>query len=334
MSTKKERISESKLLKAMAEIEKIAKGDPLEEADPEGGLSTEGEPLSEAAPRGRGEQTRKSRRASASSSSPFGGSSSSSSSSDADESSDEDDGEPFVPPKSKKKGKVSKARSAQSSMSAASSDDGSSDDGPDDAEKSFREMADDDETMSKGLLVNDFLESMVDQLSLALLHVQKTLAKSIQGMEKRIASQIEDRFAKSDAVRRNFEARLAKGVAAIGVAVQDELLPMSDMIKSISNQAAPSAPRGKAVLNKGEINVPPWGSPQAVNADERLANGSDDFVAELREIPLAKINDWMFRKSANNQLDQNVILAFEADRYDPAFLPAAVRKAMYDDLVK
>jgi hypothetical protein len=318
---KKDRIPESKLLKALAELEDVAKGDALEEQDPEGGLSTEGEPLSDAAPKGRGEQTKKSRGGN-----PFGNASSSSASSDDDDGdSDDDDDDPPPPPKKSKdkdKKKVSKAASSASS-----------DDDDDDAEKSFRDMAEDDETMRKGMLVNDFLEHMTDQLSLALLHVKEQLTKSIQEMEARLTAHIDDGLAKSVAGRREFDVRLAKGVAAIGNAVVGDLLPMADMIKSIAAQPAPAA-RGKAVLSKGEVNQPPWGGPSRTNEDQRLAAGSDDYVEELRELGTQAINDWLFRKSAQNQLDQNVILAFEADRYDPAFLPSAVRKAIANDLIK
>ena len=343
---KKDRISEGNLLKALAELESVAKGDPLEEQDPEGGLSTEGEPLSDAAPRGRGEQTRKSR-ARSSTSSPL---ESASSSSDGESPDDDDDASSDAsssPPPSmrKKKGmkgkemmskKVSKAamgRRRSESMDSGS-DDGSSDDGSDEAEKSFREMADGDETMSKGILVNEFLESMTDQLSLALLHVKGSISKSIAEMEARLIDHIEVSLNKSMAQRREFDVRLAKAVASIGKTIQGDLPSIVDMVKSLADQPVGS-PRGKAVLSKGEVNRPPWSGPTSGDDDRRLADGSDgDYVEELRGIGTKAINDWLFRKSAANQLDQNVIMAFEADRYDPAMLPPAIRKALADDLIK
>lgn len=334
---KDKKISENKLLKALAELESVAKGDPLEDQDPEGGLSTEGEPLSGAAPRGRGE-TKKSRRASASS--PFGGASSSSSaSSDDDDDVSSDASSPLMPPprrgKKDKGKKVSKAaRPASSESDDSSSDDGSSDSGSDDADKSFREMADGDETMRKGIEVNGFLEAMTDQLSLALLHVKETIAKSMQEMEARLVAHIDESLSKSTGARRDFEVRLAKGIAEIGRTVVGDLLPMVDVVKSMADQPAGS-PRGKAVLSKGEVNRPPWGGPTSEDDDRRLAGGSDgDYVEELRGLGTKAVCDWLFRKSATNQLDQNVILAFEADRYDPAFLPPAVRQAIANDLIK
>jgi len=324
--SKKAKISESKLIKALAELENVAKGDPLEDADPEGGLSTEGEPLSDAAPKGRGEQTKKSRGGSP----PFGSSSSSVASSESDD--DDDEAPPPKPPK-KDKGKkkdVSKARSMQSSASSKDSDD---DDDDDDAEKSFREIAEGDETMRKAIVVNDFLESMVDQLSLALRQVSVRIDKSFKEMEDRISARINDSVTKSTSSQQAFNVRLATAIAAIGTTVQDDLVPMADMVKSLADQPAGS-PRGKAVLTKGEVNQPPWSGGASVNADQRLANGSDDYVEDLRSLSTKAISDWLFKKSATSQLDPNVILAFEADRYDPAYLPSAVRKAIVDDLIK
>jgi len=338
---KKDRIPESKLLKALAELEDVAKGDPLEDQDPEGGLATEGEPLSGAAPRGRGEQTKKSR-SRASASSPFGPASSSSSSSDDGDDSSDDASSPMPPPKKDKKGKkVSKSAKATRSMSSSSdagSDDESSDAGSDDADKSFREMADDDETMRKGIEVNGFLESMTDQLSLALLHVKESLAKSftdaIAEMEARLRAHIDESLTKSTAGRREFEVRLAKGIAEIGKTVVGDLLPMADMVKSLADQPAGS-PRGKAVLSKGEINRPPWNGSNAGEDSRLLADGSGgDDVEALRELGPNTICDWLFKKSALGEIDPKVPIAFEADRYDPAMLPAAVRKAIANDLIK
>jgi hypothetical protein len=124
--------------------------------------------------------------------------------------------------------------------------------------------------------------------------------------------------------------RLAKAIAAIGNTVQDDVLVM---IKSLSDQPA-VAPRGKAVLSKGEVNQPPWGGPQIVNADQRMLNGADDYVAELSELPRETIESWLFKKSATNQIDPNIIIAWEADRYAIESLPVQVRKALTNDLIK
>ncbi len=327
--SKKNRISESKLIKALAELENVAKGDALEDADPEGGLSTEGKPLSDAAPSGRGETTKKSR---ASASSPFE-SASSSSSEDSDDDDDDvssDASSPLMPPKKDKGGKGKKVSKASKSSSRSSS---SSDAESDDTEKSFRERAEDDETMRKGLMVNEFLDAMVDQLSLALLHVKESLSKSIREMEARLSASIEERVSKSAGVQRDFDVRMAKAIAAIGNTLHGDLLPMVDMVKALADQPV-SAPRGKALLSKGEINQPPW-SGASVNADQRLASGSEgDYVEDLRGLSTTAITDWLFKKSATNQLDANVLVAFEADRYDVAMLPAQVRKAIANDLIK
>lgn len=327
MSKTKNRIPEDKLIKALAELESVAKGDALEEQDPEGGLSTEGKPLSDDAPKGRGESTKKSRRASASS--PFEAASSTEESSDDDddESSDE---ETTPPPKKDKKSKVEKAGKVSKSSSAASSDE------DDDAEKSFREMADGDEKMRKGILVNDFLESMVDQMSLALLHVKDSIVKSIKETGAAVIAGMDERIAKSDAGRRDFDARMARATAAIGKTVHGELLPMVDMVKSLADQPAAS-PRGKAVLSKGEVNQPPWGGPTS-RADGGRAAGSGDGggsdATVLRELPTKAIADWLAKGVVQNRIDQNVVFAWEADRYDPTLLPPTVQQALAEDLLK
>lgn len=346
MSSKKNRIPESKLLKALAELEDTAKGDALEDADPEGGLSTEGEPLSSAAPSGRGDGTKKSA-ARSSASSPFGSrSSSSSGASSSDSDSDDDDDraasamsarKPPMPPKKQGK-KVSKAaRSSYSGESESSDDDSSSsssDSGSDEpAEKSFRDRADGDETMRKAIVVNTFIEAMVDQISLAMHDMSKSIRKAFGELEVRLTTHIDNRVAKSAAGQQNFNVRLAKAVAEIGNIVQGELTGMSDMVKSLADQPV-SSPRGKAVLSKGEVNQPPWGG-RGGGDDRQLAGGSgDDAVQALRELRPEVIGDWLYKAVANNKVDQNVVFAWEADRYDPAMLPEQVRKAAANDLIK
>lgn len=329
MSKTKNRIPEDKLIKALAELESVAKGDALEEQDPEGGLSTEGKPLSDDAPKGRGESTKKSRRASASS--PFEATSSAAESSDDDDDDESSDEETTSPPKKDKKSKVEKASKASKSSSAASSDDED-----DDSEKSFREMADGDEKMRKGILINDFLESMVDQMSLALLYVKDSIVKSINETGAAIIAGVDERIAKSDAGRRDFDARMARATAAIGKAVHGELLPMVDMVKSLADQPAAS-PRGKAVLSKGEVNQPPWGGPTS-RADGGRAAGSGDGggsdATVLRELPTKAIADWLAKGVVQNRIDQNVVFAWEADRYDPTLLPPTVQQALAEDLLK
>lgn len=345
MSSKKNRIPESKLLKALAELEDTAKGDVLEDADPEGGLSTEGEPLSSAAPSGRGDGTKKSA-ARSSASSPFGSRSSSSSGAISSDSDSDDDDEsaasamsarkPPMPPKKQGK-KVSKAvRSSYSGESESSDDDdsSSSDSSSDEsAEKSFRERADGDETMRKAIVVNTFIEAMVDQISLAMHDMSKSIRKAFGELEARLTTHIDNRVAKSAAGQQNFNVRLAKAIAEIGNIVQDELTGMSDMVKSLADQPV-SSPRGKAVLSKGEVNQPPWGG-RGGGDDRQLAGGSgDETIQALRELRPETIGDWLYKAVANNKVDQNVVFAWEADRYDPAMLPEQVRKAAANDLIK
>ena len=183
--------------------------------------------------------------------------------------------------------------------------------------------------MAKAIEVSDFLESMVDQIGVAFSRLAKSFTKELQAVESRLNARIDNRVAKSVAIHQDFNTRLAKAVSAIGNAVQDDVV---EVVKSLVNSPA-SAPRGKAVLSKGEVNQPPWAGSQA---DNRMANGSggDDFLAELSELPQDAIGDWLFKKSAVNQIDPKLMIAWEADRYNPEALPLQVRKALVNDLCK
>jgi hypothetical protein len=322
MPKPKTKIPENKLLKALTELEDaIEKGDSLEDADPEGGLSTEGTPLSNKAPSGRGE-TKKSR------------------SSDSDDDDDDDDHDyssgddeetskamsasEEAPPFASKNG-----GSDESSSDESDDDDdgGGDDDSDDDTEKSFRETADGDETMAKAIEVSDFIEAMVDQLSRSM----GQMAKSLNRIEKRLGARIDNRVAKSMAHQQGFNTRLAQAVAAIGNVVQDDLV---DVVKSFAN--SPSTPRGKAVLSKGEINQPPWSGSGA--SEQHMANGSDggggEYLAELSTLSSEQIGEWLFKKSMTNQIDSKLIMAWEADRYNVEALPVQVRKSLANDLCK
>lgn len=345
--TKDKTIPEGKLLKAIAELEEFAKGDALEGADPEGGLSTEGKPLSDEAPSGRGESTKKSR---AAASSPFesgsGDDDDDSASSSGSSGDDDDDGDDdssvseamsarrSPPPKGKTKGKgkteksVRKAeRRSSSSSSAASSDAGSG------AEKSFRRQAEGDEVVRKAIVVNDFLEALVDQLSLALHGVQTSIAKSLRKLEDTLTARIDERVSKSTTTQQEFNARLAKAVSAIGTTVQEDLLGMADAVKSLSDQPV-SRPRARAVLSKSEVNQPPWAGAAGVDADQRLLDGTDERVAALSNLSQDAIGDGLFKLSARNQVDPQLIMAWEADRYNVEALPMQVRKALANELIK
>lgn len=331
----KDKLSESKLIKAINALEEsVAKGDALEDADPEGELSTEGDPLSGAAPRGRSE-TRKSRRAS---------SSRSSSSSDSSSSGSGDRVSEMMSARPKGRGAPVVRKGPDMSGSSSSDDDSSNDDSSSDgggyggdrdsegAEKSFRQRADGDETLRKGMLVNDWLEALVDQISLSMRDLSVSVKKSLARLERNLTSQVQDQVSKGFAGQTEFNVRLARGVAAIGSSIQEEVIDnIGEMVKSIGNQPL-TAPRGKAVLSKGEVNQPPWSGPQLVTGPG--PDGGGDFLAELGEISPDKIGDWLFKKSALNQVDPKVIMAWEADRYDNASLPLSVRKALVDDLNK
>lgn len=321
MPKTKNKIPEGKLLKAMAELEEaVEKGDALEDADPEGGFSTEGTPLSNAAPSGRGEARKA-----------HGASSSDSSSDDDDKTakalSASDMMSSKEPPKKKSKTKKAfpppKAKDDDSSSDDDSDDDSSDDD--ESAEKSFREAADQDETMAKAIEVSDFLEAMVDQISLTMLKVVDGFQKSLVQLENRLNARIDNRVAKGVSLQQDFNARLAKAISAIGESVEEQ----ADLVKSFGN--APVAPRGKAVLSKGEVNQPPWGGH---GGDSRMANGSEVDFSELASLSKEAVGDWLFAKSTRNQIDPRLIMAWEANRYDVTTLPEEIQKSLANDLLK
>lgn len=318
MAKTKNKIPEGKLLKALAELEDaVEKGDPLADADPEGGFSTEGKPLSAQAPSGKSDAKK------------------SSAASSSDNSSDDDDtakafsASDMMSPKEKKKSsKKDKAEKAfppkkDDSDDDSSSDDASSDDDGDDTEKSLRAAAEQNETMSKAIEVSDFLEAMVDQVSLTLLTMTKSFQKSIAEMESRINARIDNRVAKGIAMSSDFNSRLAKAITAIGTSVDEQ----GDLVKSLQN--APAAPRGKALLSKSDVHQPPWGGN---GGGHEMANGSD--LSELTSLPTDKVGDWLFAKSANNKIDPKLILAWEANHYDVSTLPEEIQKSLANDLLK
>lgn len=306
------KIPESKLLKALADLENsVEKSDPLQAADPEGGFSTEGTPLSDAAPSGKSDAKK-------------GGDSDSDADSDSTEKSfppGDDDSSSGEEPKKKTK------KSFPPKDDDSSSDDASSDDSSDDStEKSFRQTAEQDETMAKAIEVSDFLEAFVDQISLTMLTMTKSFQKSIADLEGRLNARIDSRVSKGIALSQDFNARLAKAISSIGTTVEEQ----SDLVKSLANQPATS-PRGKALLSKSDVNQPPWGGN---GGGASMADGSGVDYAELASIPADKVGDWLFAKSSRNQIDPRLIMAWEANKYDVSTLPEEIQKSLANDLLK
>lgn len=132
-------VSEPAVLKALNELEVFAKGNALEDADTEGGLSTEGKPLSAKAPRGKVTEVNKG-------------------------------GKPPVDDESDE-------GSEEESEDDESGADDESEDVP--MGKSLAQRAGDDEDVAKGVDVSPFLEALVDQISNTLEDVRGTLKQSI-----------------------------------------------------------------------------------------------------------------------------------------------------------
>ncbi len=278
---KQKKVKERDLYKALNDLENLAKGDALEDADPEGGMSTQGKPLSDKAPKGRGDSTKKSKAAASSSSA------ASSSMDKADAASDDDSDE-------------------GSGDDSGDDDSGeNNDESSEDMGKSFRDVAEDDEEISKGLLVSPFLESLVDRMS----GTMDDLAKSINTrIDRRFESQQE------------FNVRLAKGLVLVG-RTMNQLLPLvkeqAEVIKSFGN--SPSIQQRKSVLSKSEV-VEPDGH-----------GGGDDDPASVKP---RDIEDWLINKAQAGEIPLQMVTTWETSGRSLAGLPLPIRKALMNDLAK
>lgn len=150
------KVKEKDILKALAELEELslAKGDALEEADTEGGMSTEGAPLSNKAPSGR--STSKA----------------------------------MPPPPVDDDSSEKDASSSEDDNYSEDSDSSSDDESADDMSKSLRAAADEDETLRKAMDVSEYLEGFVDQTSDALRRLEKSVVTKLSSqVDDRFKSQ-------------------------------------------------------------------------------------------------------------------------------------------------
>jgi len=269
------KIQERDLLKALNELEDLVeKGDALENQDTEGGLSTQGTPLSSKAPSGRSDTKKSDRMAKMLSAS--------------DTASDDDD---------------------EGSGDGASPDEQSDDDDGDsgeDTSKSFRQHADENDTMHKAIEISDFIAAMVDQTSDSLTDVQKSLTW--------VAENIGTRIEKSEAAQSNFNTRLAKAVVSIGNTVSG----LAELVGQLAGQ--PNVPQRRAVLSKSEV-VDPY-------------LGGQPSGGDLGDVSKSQIQDWLFDKAGRNEIDPVMVTVFEQNGYNPEVLPVQIRKALINDLRK
>lgn len=305
----KKTLKERDVLKALNDLEEavaLSKGDAMEDADPEGGLSTEGTPLSNKAPSGKGApnmDAKKSRHK-------------------GDDDDDVDKGMDASSVASSDSSSVDKADADSGSGDAsdesgdADSESESSDD--DDSEsmamsKSLRQRAEEDEEMHKGLMVAPFLEAMVDQMS-----------STIDDMNKSFHAHIDRKIEKSMEKQGDFNIRLAKGMVTLGKMMK-EIMPLvksqAEVIKSFGN--LPNVPQRKSVLNKSEI------------AERDGGDGDDDATREN----MAKVNrrdtiDWLIDKAEKGEVPAVMVTQYENSGYNPQSLPLPLRKAMMSDLAK
>ena len=299
----KQKINEDALLKALNQLEDmVAKGDPLEEADPEGGFSTEGTPLSDRAPKGKVKISKA-----------------------AEESDTESDDDAN---KSVKKAKVKKAMPQKpqdaADESSTGDDDKSGDEDDDDDDdtsstddadaggkmgKSFAERVNEDETLRKSVEVSDFISSLVDQNGDHLTSLEKSFNKAISGLGGQLRKSIGEHFEAST----QFNIRMARAVVMLGKSLRD----VQDTVKNFSN--TPHVPQRRALLSKSEIVE-----------REFEGNEGDPFYSLSRE----RVEDWLVQKSMEGKISTVEVTMFEQSGFNPKALSATIRKALINDLSK
>jgi hypothetical protein len=221
------KMTETELHKALDEMEaaaKVAKGDMLEEADPEGGLSTEGTPLRDKI---KGDKAKKSAKKKADLAKMMSASDSSSDDSSSDDGSGED-------------------------AKKACSDDESSDDdasSPDEAKKSLRARAGGNKEMRKAFDAVPFLENMTEEFS-----------DTVEGLRKGLSSHFDARFDALAKATVSFNGSLAKAITMIGETV-DRLSTENAELRAGLKKALdqPDVPQRRSVISKSEIIEPEFG---------------------------------------------------------------------------
>ena len=164
--------------------------------------------------------------------------------------------------------------------------------------------------MAKAIEVSEFIEAMVDQVSVSHTQLSKSVARFPRLLDEHLTKAQEGQTA--------FNRRVAHGLVLIARQQAEQF----DLLKSLANQPAPQ-PRGKAVLSKSEVNEPPFAG---------QAGGAQ--ATELGGIPQDKICDWLFEKAMAGSIDPLLPTAFENAQYNPAVLPPHVQKALASDLCK
>lgn len=223
-------------------------------------------------------------------------------------------------------GRVSKMMSSSDESDVSDdSDDSSSDDdsgeSADYSKKSFRERAEGDRTMKKGMNVSDFLDRFVS-----------TQSDHLDDLRKGIETMLDD--ARTE--RRSFDKMVAKAFSQLGGLILEQnnvIKEQGDLIKALTERLddveggigkvldEPVRPGTRApVLAKGEVRDRRFG-PQNSNAHP------------LDDIESKAITDWLFQKAQTGELgiDEDTVIMFEARRYDPRYLSAPIQKALEAD---
>jgi len=213
-----------------------------------------------------------------------------------------------------------------------SSDDGSDDDDDDDDDdsdtrKSLRERAERDGEMRKAFNASDFLDSFVTLIS-------EHFEAEFNGLAKALVSH-------GTAVRAEqseFNKKLAKGFVVLSeemASIARSLATIKDRLSKIGNgvQKALNSPvdygNRPMVLEKGDI----------VDPHEETEQNSLLFTGHpLDEVPSDLIKGWLYQKvdtTPEGKLRkslEDVVMIFEANRYNPRALPSNLVSEIVRDL--
>jgi hypothetical protein len=215
MKRMKPEVEEADFMKALRDLESeagISKGDSLENADTEGGLSTEGTAMSR---KGKGKKSMNK----ADSMSDMGSDEDEASPEEADEASADD--ESSEPEMDKKVEQSMKRKSTR---------------------KSFYEDMEENETLQKGFEVSDVIQEFGSVLGEGVDELRGDLST----LEKSITV----RLAKSQARQQGFNEKLAKGFVGMATKIREQGDQIDFLVKALSkvlNLPAPQAQRRSAV---------------------------------------------------------------------------------------
>lgn len=285
--------TEQDLLKALDELEKGAI--PAQMKDADGGLATEGESLGVSADENAEKVVKKAKKASP----PMEMS---------DDESSEDESEPDEESDDESEESMSKGEDSESvekgDDDTSSSDRGAHETSSPDKEmtKSFKEVAEEDDTIAKAIEVSGFMEQLVALTSDSI----DSLRKSVVELE---------------AGNSQFNTRMRKAIVAIGNATMENRDLIKSLIEKLGGVPAPRR-EGKTLLSKSDIHD------RSFTNDDSAGEGELDHTNPKHRQAVA---NWLFNKVTKGELDPTIVTMYESNT---AALPLDLMKSCENDLFK